>query len=72
MRPTAVSYTHLDVYKRQNECWCVLVFRDIHEEYLQEQQMNLEISQLATAARIAYQMLIADVYKRQVLLLPGP
>ena len=43
----------------ENECWCVLVFRDIHEEYLQEQQMNLEISQLATAARIAYQMLIA-------------
>ena len=43
----------------QGECWCVLVFRDIHEEYLQEQKMNLEITQLATAARGAYEMLIA-------------
>ncbi|MCD2493632.1 ATP-binding protein [Lacrimispora sp. NSJ-141] len=41
------------------ECWCVLVFRDIQEEYLLEQQRSLEISQLATAARRAYQMLIA-------------
>lgn len=40
-------------------CWCVLVFRDIHEAYLQEQQKNLEISQLATAVRGAYQMLIS-------------
>lgn len=46
----------------QNEgadCWCVLVFHDVHEEYLLEQQRNIEISQLATASRIAYQMLIA-------------
>ena len=43
----------------EDECWCVLVFRDVHEEWLLEQQMNVEISQLATAARIAYQMLIA-------------
>ncbi|QNM06966.1 PAS domain-containing hybrid sensor histidine kinase/response regulator [Qiania dongpingensis] len=41
------------------ECWCVLVFRDIQEEYLLEQKRSLEISQLATAARRAYQMLIA-------------
>lgn len=40
-------------------CWCVLVFRDIHEEYIQEQKRNVEIDQLATAARVAYQMLIS-------------
>lgn len=42
-----------------DECWCVLVFRDMQDEFLLEQQKNVEISQLATAARIAYQMLIA-------------
>lgn len=41
------------------ECWCVLVFRDIQEEYILEQKKNVEISQLATAAKIAYQMLIS-------------
>ncbi|WP_195376585.1 ATP-binding protein [Anaerotruncus rubiinfantis] len=41
------------------ECWCVLVFRDVQDEFLLEQQRNVEISQLATAAKIAYQMLIA-------------
>ena len=39
--------------------WCVLVYRDIQEEYQLEQQRNLEVSQLATAARSAYQMVIA-------------
>ena len=43
----------------EDECWCVLVFRDIQEEYLLERRRSLEISQLATAAKIAYQMLIA-------------
>lgn len=42
-----------------DECWCVLVFRDVQDEYLLEQKRNVEISQLATAARAAYQMLIA-------------
>ncbi|WP_455594092.1 ATP-binding protein [Cloacibacillus porcorum] len=42
-----------------NECWCVLVFRDVQEEYLLEQRRNVETSQLATAAQTAYQMLIA-------------
>ena len=43
----------------EDECWCVLVFRDVQDAYLQEQQRNVEISQLATAAQTAYQMLIA-------------
>lgn len=43
----------------EKECWCVLVFRDIQDEYLMEQQLSVEISQLATAAKVAYQMLIA-------------
>lgn len=43
----------------EGACWCVLVFRDIQEEYLLEQQRNLEITQLATAAQEAYQMLIS-------------
>lgn len=42
-----------------DECWCVLVFRDIQDEYALEQRRNIEISQLATAARNAYQMLIS-------------
>lgn len=43
----------------EDECWCVLVFRDIQDAFLLEQQRNMEISQLATAAQTAYQMLIA-------------
>ena len=43
----------------EDECWCVLVFRDIQDDYLQQQRRDVEISQLATAAQIAYQMLIA-------------
>lgn len=43
----------------QEECWCILVYRDIQDEFLLERRRNVEISQLATAARIAYQMLIA-------------
>lgn len=42
-----------------DQCWCVLIFRDIQDEYLLEQQRDVEISQLATAARSAYQMLIS-------------
>lgn len=43
----------------EDECWCVLVYRDVQDEYLQEQQRDMEISHLATAAKAAYQMLIA-------------
>ena len=50
--------TKLDKVEDGN-CWCALIFRDVQEEYLLEQQRNVEISQLATAARIAYEMLIA-------------
>lgn len=39
--------------------WCVLIYRDIQEEYLLEQKMNLDIAQLAIAARVSYQMLIS-------------
>ena len=42
-----------------DDCWCVLVFRDVQEEYLQQRRRDIEVLQLATAARIAYQMLIA-------------
>ena len=42
-----------------NECWCVLIYRDVQDEYLLEQQRDMEISQLVTAAKEAYQMLIA-------------
>ena len=52
---TATRIDHLG----ESECWCVLVFRDVQEEYLLEQQRSLEVSQLATAAKAAYQMLIA-------------
>lgn len=45
--------------REEEDCWCVLVFHDVHEEFLMEQQLNVEISQLATAAKAAYQMLIA-------------
>lgn len=46
-------------YKDQEDCWATLVYHDIQEEYLQEKQDNLEIVQLATAAKSAYQMLIS-------------
>ena len=37
----------------------MLVFRDIDEEYRQEMKQRMEIIQLATAARIAFEMLIS-------------
>lgn len=43
----------------ENERWCVLVFRDVQDEYLMEKQRSMEITQLATAAQTAYQMLIS-------------
>ena len=45
--------------QENRDIWCVLVFRDIQDEFLLEIQRNLEVSQLATAARAAYHMLIA-------------
>ncbi|MCC8027712.1 MAG: response regulator [Clostridium sp.] len=55
-----VEFTATRIRKmEEDQCWCVLVFRDIQEEYLLEQQRNVEMSQLATAAKRAYQMLIA-------------
>ncbi len=51
----------------EKECWCVLVFRDIDEEYQQVVEKNTEISQLATAARMAFQMLIsANLTKKYI------
>ncbi len=41
------------------DVWCVLVFRDIQEEYQLARQRSLEMRQLATAASFAYEMLIA-------------
>ncbi|MRM90030.1 response regulator [Faecalicatena contorta] len=55
-----VEFTAAKIHKiGEEECWCVLVFRDVQDEYLLEQQRELENSQLATAAQIAYQMLIS-------------
>lgn len=54
-----VEFTATRIEQFGEDTWCVLVFRDINEEYIQEQQKNEEINHLATAARIAYQMLIA-------------
>ena len=55
-----VEFTAARVEPRSEPgCWCVLVYRDMQDEYMLEQRRNVEISQLATAARTAYQMLIA-------------
>lgn len=43
----------------EDECWCILVFRDVQDEFVAEQLRELENSQLVTAAQIAYQMLIS-------------
>lgn len=43
----------------EEEYWAVLVYSDINEEYLQEQRMNVEMEQLATAAKDAYELLVA-------------
>lgn len=53
------EFTSSRIHTTDGDCWCVLVFRDVNEEYLLEQKKNLEITQLATAARVAYQLLIA-------------
>jgi signal transduction histidine kinase/AmiR/NasT family two-component response regulator len=39
--------------------WCVLTSKDIQAEVLREQKTNLEMSQLAKAAKAVYQILIA-------------
>ena len=54
-----VEFTAARIGNQEDECWCVLVFRDVQDELLLEQERNVEISQLATAAKAAYQMLIA-------------
>ena len=54
-----VEFTAARIGNQEDECWCVLVFRDVQDELLLEQELNVEISQLATAAKAAYQMLIA-------------
>ena len=55
-----VEFTAARVEPRSEPgCWCILVYRDMQDEYMLEQRRNVEISQLATAARTAYQMLIA-------------
>ena len=58
-RTTSGTYRMARIGNQEDECWCVLVFRDVQDEYLLEQERNVEISQLATAAKAAYQMLIA-------------
>lgn len=35
-------------------CWCVLIYRDIQDEYMLEQRRNVKISQLATAASTSF------------------
>ena len=54
-----VEFTAARIGNQEDECWCVLVFRDVQDELLLEQERNVETSQLATAAKAAYQMLIA-------------
>ena len=54
-----VEFTAARLEPFSDECWCVLVYQDIQDEYLLEQRRSLEISQLATAARVAFQMLIS-------------
>ena len=54
-----VEFTAARIGNQEDECWCVLVYRDVQDELLLEQERNVEISQLATAAKAAYQMLIA-------------
>lgn len=54
-----VEFTAAHLPSQDGACWCVLVFRDVHREFLRRQRRELEINQLATAAREAYQMLIA-------------
>ncbi len=54
-----VEFTATRTLELGDEYWCVLVLRDVNEEYLLERKRDLDMSQLATAARVAYQMLIA-------------
>lgn len=54
-----VEFTAARIEQFSDECWCVLVYQDIQDEYMLEQKRNVEISQLATAAEVAYQMLIS-------------
>jgi signal transduction histidine kinase/CheY-like chemotaxis protein len=55
-----VEYTAtiVDQYGIEDK-WCVLMSKDIHGEVLREQKTNMEMSQLAMAARAVYQSLIA-------------
>ncbi|MDO5601482.1 MAG: ATP-binding protein [Oscillospiraceae bacterium] len=41
------------------DIWCVMVFRDVQEEYLQECQRDMDMRQLIAASKSAYQILIA-------------
>ncbi len=54
-----VEFTATRIEDKQEDCWCVLVFTDIHEEYLHEMEQKRRDEPLATAAKEAYEMLIA-------------
>ena len=41
-----VEFTAARIGNQEDECWCVLVFRDVQDELLLEQERNVEISQL--------------------------
>ena len=54
-----VEFTATRINPADKEIWCVLVFRDIQEEYQLEEQRSMEVTQLATAIKTAFQMLIS-------------
>lgn len=54
-----VEFTAARIEESGDKYWCVLVYRDINHEYLQEQHLNTEMIQLLTAAKTAFQMLIS-------------
>lgn len=54
-----VEFTAARIEESGDKYWCVLVYRDINHEYLQEQHLNTEMIQLSTAAKTAFQMLIS-------------
>ena len=54
-----VEFTATRIEDKQEDCWCVLVFTDIHEEYLHEMERNVEMSHWPLPRKEAYEMLIA-------------
>ena len=61
---TPVSYTHLDVYKRQQK-YLRMDFDSIRDQYSNDLAGSMELASISTYRKDIFGVYVLDVYKRQ-------